>query len=163
MEYPTQERLRELFDYDSDTGSLIRKFGGHGRNVGEIVGTKSPDGYYVCGVGGKFCVVHRLIYIWLHGAIPTGIQVDHLNGIRTDNRPQNLRLVTSSGNARNRGLMKNNTSGYPGVFYNGTGYYRAMIYTDVGKKVYLGQYKTAQEAAVARKAAEVVYGYSSRV
>lgn len=57
------------------------------------------------------------VWIWeqLVGPIPDGMQVDHINGIRTDCRLENLRLVSVEVNARNRGKPINNTSGITGV------------------------------------------------
>lgn len=41
---------------------------------------------------------HRLVWKWLFGDIPEGLEINHRNGIKHDNRPGNLELVTSSEN-----------------------------------------------------------------
>jgi len=61
----------------------------------------------------KLYQMHRVIM-----NAPKGLQVDHINGDRLDNRRSNLRLCTQSQNASNRGKNKNNTSGYKGVSWN---------------------------------------------
>lgn len=53
------------------------------------------------------CVVpaHRVIWIAADGEIPPGLQVNHMNGLKWDNRRANLELVTIGNNARHgRGL-----------------------------------------------------------
>src|SRR5699024_11445694 len=53
-----------------------------------------------------------------HGKIPEGMEIDHINGIRDDNRIDNLRLVTSRTNDTNRAKSKANTSGVVGVCWD---------------------------------------------
>ena len=60
-----------------------------------------------------YCYMHRLIM-----NAPKGLQVDHINGDKLDNRRVNLRLVNNSQNHGNRGKQANNSSGYKGVFYH---------------------------------------------
>lgn len=85
---------------------------------------------------------HRLIM-----GFPKGMVVDHINHDTLDNRKSNLRICTQSQNAFNRGLQRQNTSGYKGVhFYKRKDKY--MAYIDVNRKrIHLGYFKTAQEAA----------------
>jgi hypothetical protein len=90
--------------------------------------------------------LHRLIL-----GFPKGKKVDHINGILSDNRKENLRTCTNAENLRNRvGLNKNNTSGFRGICH------RAKIEKfDVqlkcdGKYVYVGRYESIQEAVAAR-------------
>lgn len=64
----------------------------------------------------------------LFGKIPNGCQIDHINGDRSDNRPDNLRIVTHAENGRNQCLRKTNTTGKMGVqkiIRNGVVYYQA--------------------------------------
>lgn len=72
--------------------------------------------------------------------------VDHINGVRNDNRKSNLRICTNAENQRNRGKNKNNTSGFKGVtFHKLSGLWKAMIKVD-GKDIFLGYYKKPEEA-----------------
>ena len=66
---------------------------------------------------GKRITVYAHIEVWIkaHGPIPQGMQVDHVNGDKRDNRLENLRLVTKSQNGMNRGPNKNNTTGLKGL------------------------------------------------
>ncbi|MCH6546434.1 MAG: HNH endonuclease, partial [Deltaproteobacteria bacterium] len=58
-------------------------------------------------------LVHRTVFYLSHGYLPE--QIDHINGIRSDNRIDNLRGANDCTNAYNRGLQSNNTSGVKGV------------------------------------------------
>lgn len=87
-------------------------------------------------------------WVFLHHLIidcPSGMMRDHINGNRLDNRRENLRIATPAENARNRKIMKNNTSGYKGVTFE-KGYWKAYS-TVNGKKKWLGYFKTAEDAA----------------
>ena len=65
------------------------------------IGAKSPSGYLTINHGrrGFYMLAHRVIWESVHGPIPDGIQINHINGIKTDNRIENLELVTPSENA----------------------------------------------------------------
>ncbi len=77
-------------------------------------------------------------------------QVDHINGNKLDNRKINLRLVNNSQNHANKGLLKNNTSGYKGVWYQrrNVNKWIANIWAD-NKKYHIGSFATKKEAAQA--------------
>lgn len=62
---------------------------------------KRSDGYLVVQFMGQKYKIHKLVWILHHGNYPTGYELDHINGIRTDNRIENLRLVTHGDNMRN--------------------------------------------------------------
>jgi hypothetical protein len=86
-------------------------------------------------------------------------QIDHINGIRDDNRFSNLRCVSAQGNARNQAKAKNNTSGQIGVsFKNRSKQWYATIMVD-GKNLHLGSSKNKEEAIMLRLSAEQRYGY----
>lgn len=105
-------------------------------------------------IGGKIIkiILHRLIL-----DAPKGMQVDHINGNRLDNRRENLRICTQAENCKNRKESKNNTSGYKGVsICSQTKKYKAVIQLN-RKKIFLGRFKTAKEAAIAYNEAAVKY------
>lgn len=85
------------------------------------------------------------------------MHIDHINGDRLDNRRENLRVCTASQNSMNRGAQANNSSGYKGVIFDKNRVkWRAEI-CHGGKRLYLGRYNTAEEAAIAYNAAALKY------
>ena len=106
------------------------------------------------------------VYIYIHrivNATPEGMDTDHINGNRLDNRRENLRSVTRSQNSYNRSIYKNNKSGYKGVqLYAATGKYHAAI-TVNKKRIFLGSYDTPEEASKAYEdASDLYYGEFKR-
>ena len=101
---------------------------------------------------------HRLIY-WLCTGIrpPDDMIIDHIDGNPSNNKIDNLRLVTYSQNAINVKLQKSNTSGYKGVKFNKN--YNTWVSTISinNKNISLGSFKTKEEAITARKNAEPLY------
>jgi hypothetical protein len=86
-----------------------------------------------------------------------GQMVDHINGVKHDNRRNNIRLCTAMGNNQNVKSYKNSSSGYKGVFPH-KGRFMAQIMSNY-KLMYLGYYKTKEEAAlVYNKAARELHG-----
>lgn len=75
---------------------------------------------------------------------------DHINGDTLDNTRGNLRAVTPTGNARNRGLQRNNKSGFKGVSkHNGSRAAWAAYIAVNGKNLYLGLHPTPELAYAA--------------
>lgn len=94
----TQELLQQLFTYDESThNKLVRKVYNRGITPGPTIGNQRR--LRVKGLG---YAVSRLVWILHNGNIPTGMEVDHVNRDRTDDRIENLRLVSPSVNCRNR-------------------------------------------------------------
>ena len=109
----------------------------------------------------KTIYMHRLIM-----NAPEGLEVDHINRNRLDNRRCNLRLATRSQNAFNKGLQSNNTSGYRGVYYFPYGMrtrrWLAKIKVN-GRYKNIGFYETPAEAAAAyKKEAVKIFGDFAR-
>ncbi len=104
---------------------------------------------------------HRRTYqtIYIHKLIcpsTEGLQTDHINRNRLDNRRSNLRLVTPYQNNLNKGLSKKNTSGYTGIFKTYNNKYVAYM-TSKRKNIRLGLYSNIQAAWLARKWGERTY------
>ena len=116
-------------------------------------------GYERISVDGKRMYKHRYLWEAAYGPIPKGMYIDHINGVRHDNRLENLRLVDRTGNARNSKLRNDNSSGVVGVHYHKQhGKWNARIGSD-SKRVELGLYDDWFEAVCARKSAENKHGY----
>lgn len=89
-------------DINSPSG-LVWTSSTRGHRMGAKVGCLRKDGYWRGGVAGKLVFIHRLVYEMHHGVTlnPTDV-IDHINGVRSDNTPSNLRLSTHRGNQQNR-------------------------------------------------------------
>lgn len=102
-------------------------------------------------IGGKIIYLHRFVT-----AAKPGTEVDHKNGDGLDCRKRNLRVVTRLENSRNRRhLYKNNITGVTGVSFDRT---RGKFKVDIsvrGKTFAIGRFATLEDAAEARKKAEV--------
>lgn len=107
----TLDRLRELLEYDCDSGLFVRRFGIRGHRTGEVVGTINKHlGYAAIMIDGELFYGHRLAWFYMTGEWPKH-QIDHINLNKSDNRWMNLREATVSQNRANRIAQSNNTSG----------------------------------------------------
>jgi hypothetical protein len=156
----TQERLKELFHYNPDTGILTRvKTICGGVGVGEEpCRALTSYGYKAVTIDYKKYQIHRLAFLYMTGKFPPH-QVDHINGVRHDNRWINLRPATDKENSRNMRKTHRNKSGVSGVrWYENCKKWRAQI-TASGTMYYLGHYNDWFDAVCARKSAERVHNF----
>ena len=151
--------IRSWLTYDPETGALYwSKSGGDRRVKGRQWGSKSSSGYINGAVMGRSYRAHTIIWIYMTGEYPSE-HIDHINGVRDDNRWCNLRMVSNKENSRNSSLSSSNKTGVTGVYLmKRDGVYVANICVD-GKTLYLGRYKELSSAAKARKMAEIKYGF----
>jgi hypothetical protein len=113
----TQERLKQLLNYDRCTGIFTWKDSRGGTVcIGDVAGAPSGKGYILITIDDVLYKAHRLAFLYEHGYIP--YRVDHRNRNRSDNSIENLRSATPSQNVANSSISKNNTSGYKGVHYD---------------------------------------------
>jgi hypothetical protein len=138
---PSQERVNEVFEYRD--GKLYNKNnrGGTARKGIESGYTDISCGYRKISVDDKLHRTHRLIWIMHRGDIPEGLCIDHINGIKDDNRIENLRLVTNQENAFNT-----SAKGYTWV--ESRNKYRSLIMVD-GVSKHLGYFVKKEDAAQA--------------
>ncbi len=142
--------------YDPGTGVLswAVKRPGPKTSIGMEVGSVKSCGRYRSFVlFHRRHYVHRVIWELTHGPIPNGMCIDHIDGDGINNRLENLRLTTLSGNQRNRRVSKTSKTGVAGVLLTKTGFSAHCA----GK--YLGSFKGIDEATQARKLAEQANGY----
>ena len=101
--------------------------------------------------------VHRLIWFYQTGEWPD--QIDHINGVRYDNRWCNLRNVSAAENSKNRKRRNDNASGDTGVFWRkDRNKWRAQIQV-AGNFKHLGYFDSLEDAVAARKMAEIKYEF----
>lgn len=141
--YPTQAELLSAYRYIHETGELMNI------STGSICGARrdpSENRYVYASTPWGLFLAHRLIWIMLHGTIPPGRQIDHVNGERWDNRLPNLRCVTPQQNQFNRRLSSKNRSGVKGVSWCSTRkVWIACVWKD-GRAFHLGRFKCLNEA-----------------
>lgn len=119
--------------------------------VGDRFGCPHPSGYRRGIFMGRSRSEHRLVWLLTHGSEPAG-EIDHINGDRSDNRPENLRAATRAENCQNRGVRCDSISGVTGVHQRKeSGKWRACV-TRNGKTVRLGGFDTKEQAIAAREA-----------
>lgn len=127
---------------------------GRGRvhvRAGDEAGCIGSNGYRVFRLDGKLYSTHRAIWAMLNGRWPS--ELDHINRDRADNRPENLREVTSAQNKANTGLSCRNTSGRKGVSWNKDVRKWQATANLAGKSTYLGVYSDIEAAAEAYRIA----------
>lgn len=154
-----EKEIKLSFEYDPKTGIVwrIRKrcpWKGY-KKVREKVGTNS-HGYIATRFQGKSFHVHRIAWFLKTGKFPEKfMDIDHINGIKDDNRWSNLRLAKRGENNMNSGNPSNNTTGQKGV-HPTRGRWFARIKVD-GKIIHLGVFLKFEDAVEARKQAEKKY------
>lgn len=140
------EYLKSVLHYDPDTGIFTWLQNKQKSLVGKIAGSVSVTGYIRIMVRAHEYRAHRLAWFYTYVAWPS-IDVDHINGIRSDNRICNLREATLEHNAQNlKRPRKQNKSGFLGVkpTKNGERFMAHLAYG--GKNYYLGTFDTAEQA-----------------
>ena len=167
----TLEDLQSLLSYEPDTGlfrwRVTRNAFGGPVTPGDIAGTLRPHsktrqdgGYIQIGVDQRVYRAHRLAWWFMTGTPPPKkIDVEHENRDRADNKWKNLRLATRSQNNCNTKVRADNRSGFKGV-HPSTGRATKPWFARITmnkKIIHLGHFDTLEEAAEARRAAEIQY------
>lgn len=144
-------------DESAHTGlRWIKSPKGRGK-VGAVAGSAHIGGYWKVIFRKKLYLAHRVVWYLHHGVWPSG-KIDHINGIRGDNRIGNLRDVSQSVNIKNKVKQSNNKTGFTGVHFDKeSGKYRAQIKSQ-GVVRDLGRFLFIEDAIAARRVAEVEDG-----
>ena len=114
--------------------------------IGQQFGSCHNGGYRRGMLKSKNCYEHRLIWFYHYGKWPKD-QLDHINGIKDDNRIENLREATKQQNQFNRKSGKDSSSTYKGVSWDKRSKKWGAKYTYKGKNYFVGYYETEVEAA----------------
>lgn len=151
-------RADDMLRYDPESGEVTYryKYLSSGLPIQkESAGWVNHEGYIRISAGGKEMMAHRFAYRAMTGSdVPKGMEIDHINGIRHDNRWCNLRLVDRTRNNMNAAIRRSNTSGSTGVYFDKRrGQWVAEIKCE-GRKHFLGRFDTIELAEAARKCAE---------
>ena len=165
----TLEYASQCLSYDPETGIFVWKerpqehyktINGWkifiGKFANKIAGKNNENDYSYIKIDKKVYASHQLAFLFMEGKFPD-TEVDHINGIKNDNRWVNLRKSNRYLNNYNTKVKKNSASGIKGVFFNK----KANLYFSTirvyGKRIHLGYFKTKEECAKARKEAELKY------
>lgn len=146
----THGELIQLLSYDPSTGKFVWNVAPRrGIAAGTSAGTPRPDGYQKIAIRERGYMAHRLAWFYVHGQWPAH-QIDHINGVRNDNRISNLREVTHAENLHNMPRAR----GY--TWHKKDRKWQAQIQIN-GKYVYLGYFATEQEARDAYLKAKTIF------
>lgn len=169
---PSVEFLRESLAYDPLSGELTWKlrpaahFKTEGARkasmhlVGKVAGSKSDLGYILVRVKYALYKAHRVAWAIHHGSWPL-LQIDHINGNKSDNSLANLQEVTNLVNCHGHTLSPRNNSGVMGIFWDIRRLrWCAKIMVD-GRAIHLGYHRNLEAAKQARLDAEMMYEFSA--
>jgi len=149
-----QAEVNSLFTYDQNTGHLMWKSAPvRSGKVGSIRAgfTRTPRKRRFVKIGIKTYSEHTLIWFLLHGDIPNGMFVDHIDRDEGNNKASNLRLLTLSENCQNRSYKGSNPA--PGVYQNKLKWAARIKLPGEPSYRYLGLFSTVGEAIEVRKRA----------
>lgn len=140
----TADRVRELLNYDPETGLLTWRVNRSKAKAGSVAGIKYKHRIDV-GIDGGLYRAHRIIWLFVYGKWPDKT-IDHIDGDPHNNRLQNLRDVSNIVNCQNkhRAPISNKSSGLLGVSRNGNKWQAGI--TVAKKTIHLGRHATAEKA-----------------
>lgn len=157
------EFLRRILDYRPETGEFTWKPRPEYAPRWSVRWAGKPAGAVNLGLGYLIIQIqtgpkepranfaaHRLAWLYIHGAWPDR-EIDHANGVRTDNRIENLRLANDSENSCNKARQRNNVSGVTGVWWNSQASRWTAQVSKGGLRVWRKNFATFEDAVAARK------------
>lgn len=155
----TANEAQKLFSYNSDTGLLTWRVSRSGtKGIGSEAGSPHNKGYKAVCFNYRRYLIHRIIWLIVTGDWPKE-EIDHINGVRDDNRWDNLRQATGTENRKNSKRYKNNTSGVTGVYWK-KAISKWVAYIVVNNKMlHLGSFANKVDAIAKRKKMEIKYNF----
>jgi len=141
----TQSILRNNLNYIPESGifTWIKPPKYQTLEPGDLAGYLRSNGYWYIGLNNRTYSAHRLAWLYVYGEWPKHI-IDHINGVKSDNRIDNLRQASMSQNKSNGALYSSNTSGLKGVVKCKNKWKAQITHKQV--VVYLGLFNTKEEA-----------------
>lgn len=146
----SHSELKRLLHYDPETGVFTWEIQLSPRGVVGGVAGSPTDGYIIITINRVRYPANRLAWFYHYGVWPTNL-IDHKDTDKLNNRIINLREVSNIQNLQNRGLNKNNRSGYKGASWNNKSRKWLSSCCIAGKRYFLGLFETAKEAGDAYK------------
>lgn len=143
---PTQDFLKNRFDYNTETGNFIYKIPVAQMRPGDIAGAINTNGHIQIMIKEVLYLAHNLAWVYMTGEWPEGFIIDHIDRNYSNNRWKNFRKANFSQNQGNRKFHILNTSGFRGVSYDKK---KDKYYSQIcinGKKKWIGYFKTAEDA-----------------
>ena len=151
---PPLSLLHKLLEYNPDTGvfTWMVERGGRTARVGSPAGSTDKRGYKSIRINRRIYYAHRLAWLYVTGENPS-LQIDHIDGNRSNNRAANLRQATHGQNMHNSRIKSNNTSGVKGVTWDKSTE-KWCVRIVVGRRcLHLGLFRSIEDAAEVVKAA----------
>lgn len=144
----SQQELKTRVVYDVEKGEFYWLKTRIKRYIGQRASYFHPNGYVYLRIGKRTYFVHRLAWLYVYGQFPTG-ELDHIDGDKTNNRVNNLRIVTREENMQNQvSAHSNNSTGFLGVKRTRSGKFTATV--KINKRIkHLPTFATAREAHAA--------------
>jgi hypothetical protein len=153
---PTIARVCEAFRLDASTGKLYNKASRRGARIGQETGTLYNGGYVKVCLDGRELQAHWVVFAIVHGRWPEN-ELDHVNGVKSDNRPSNIREATSQQNKCNREAGSNSASGIKGVLWNKRERKWKVSITANSVTYNLGTFAQLEDAKTAHRNAAIKY------
>jgi len=156
------EKIKKYLEWDVKDSCLRWKIDVSRRvKAGQVAGSRNWDGYLRVGLNKRVFQQHVVVWVLVHGHAPTS-EIDHINGIKDDNRPENLRIVSHTENCQNRRLGVANKTGCLGVLTpvgQTTKFQARILNPSSNRRTVIGSFKTFKGAVIARKFMQSEFGY----
>lgn len=159
-----QDQLKSRLHYDIESGVFRWRnlIGSSNRKPWDIAGSPHNKGYTSIRIFGKKYMAHRLAWLYVYGELPAS-DLDHIDGVKTNNAISNLRKVTNAQNHWNVGMRSTNKSGVKGVhWHKGIGRWVATFKAN-GVQNFVGSFDSISDAeSEISKARKNIHGEYAR-
>ncbi len=144
----TSNKLKEVASYDPETGLFFRLVKVSNVSAGNVLPKPSRNGYFRMRIDGRLYYMHRLAWLYVNGAWPKNL-IDHVDGIKTNNKIDNLREAAFFENFQNITIKSKAASGLRGAYLDkASGRWQSKILFR-GKRISNGYFDTAELAHAA--------------